>query len=357
MSVIVSVGSASSASTPKPLSLSPPPSGAAGQGKACWRESLSDAITDPRELAEFLQLDPGRNPAGEQAMAQFPLKVPRAFANRMEKGNWNDPLLRQVWPDTAEQRREAGFVADPLRERHYNPRPGLLHKYPGRVLLIAAPHCAIHCRYCFRREFDYDGNAPPRAQWQQAFDYIRADASIEEVILSGGDPLALGDNQLRWLLGSIREIAHVTTIRIHTRLPVVIPARVTRELLAMLGERRRRIVLVIHCNHAREIDGEVAAALAALSRAGVSLLNQSVLLRRVNDDAGILSELSKRLFAENVLPYYLHLPDRVAGTGHFAVKRKRAKAIISAMRASLPGYLVPRLVREAPGESSKTVVM
>ncbi len=319
-----------------------------------WQESLSDLITDPRELADFLQLDPRLDPAGERALAQFPLKVPRAFAERMEKGNWRDPLLRQVWPSRAEEREAPGFAADPLRERHYNPRPGLLHKYRGRVLLVAAPHCAVHCRYCFRREFDYRRNSPARAEWRSALDYIRADAGIEEVILSGGDPLALGDGQLRWLLESISEIPHVTTARIHTRLPVVIPARVSDGLLALLRDCGPRLVVVIHCNHAQEIDSDLARALAALRETGAGLLNQSVLLKGVNDAAAALSLLSKRLFAENVLPYYLHLPDRVAGTGHFAVTLEAAAAIMRELQASLPGYLVPRLMREDPGEPAKT---
>ncbi len=326
----------------------------ASQPADLWQESLSDLITDPRELADFLQLDRRLDPAGEHALAQFPLKVPRAFAERMEKGNWRDPLLRQVWPSFVEEREAPGFTADPLRERHYNPRPGLLHKYRGRVLLIAAPHCAIHCRYCFRREFDYRENSPARAEWREAFDYIGADASIEEVILSGGDPLALGDGQLRWLIESISEIPHVGAVRIHTRLPVVIPERVSGGLLAMLQGCRQRVVVVIHCNHAQEIDVGVAAALAALHRAGVTLLNQSVLLKDVNEDAAALSALSKRLFAENVLPYYLHLPDRVAGTQHFCVTLEAAEQIMRELQASLPGYLVPRLVREDPGEPAKT---
>lgn len=322
-----------------------------------WRHSLSNLITDTRELAEFLQLDPRANPAGAKALGQFPLKVPRAFAARMEKGNWRDPLLRQVWPSLLEERAAPGFTADPLRERHYNPRPGLLHKYRGRALLIAAPHCAIHCRYCFRREFDYAGNTPARRNWREALEYIRADSSIGEVILSGGDPLALGDDQLRWLVEAIADIPQVTALRIHTRLPVVIPERVTANLLGLLGACRLRVVVVVHCNHAREIDFAVAAALGALGRGGATLLNQSVLLRGVNDSADALAGLSKQLFAENVLPYYLHLPDRVAGTAHFGVSLDEARAIMGELRASLPGYLVPRLVREDPGEPAKTRIV
>ncbi len=322
-----------------------------------WRHSLSNLITDTRELAGFLQLDPRANPAGGKALGQFPLKVPRAFAARMEKGNWRDPLLRQVWPSVLEERAALGFTADPLRERHYNPRPGLLHKYRGRALLIAAPHCAIHCRYCFRREFDYQGNTPARRDWREALEYIRADSSIGEVILSGGDPLALGDDQLRWLVEAIADIPQVAALRIHTRLPVVIPERVTANLLGLLGGCRARVVVVVHCNHAREIDFAVAAALRALGRAGTTVLNQSVLLRGVNDCAAALSALSKKLFSENALPYYLHLPDRVAGTSHFAVGLDEARAIMGELRASLPGYLVPRLVREDPGEPAKTPIL
>jgi len=319
-----------------------------------WQQALSDLITDPRELAEFLQLDPRLDPIGERTLGQFPLKTPRAFAARMEKGNWQDPLLRQVWPSHVEQLAAPGFVADPLRERNYNPRSGLLHKYQGRVLLIAAPHCAIHCRYCFRRDFDYRENSPSRAQWRKAFEHIGSDASIEEVILSGGDPLALADAQLRWLIESLAQIPHIRTLRIHTRLPVVIPERVTDGLLDILASSGRQVVMVLHCNHAREIDHAVATALARLGGAGAILLNQSVLLKGVNDDAETLSALSKRLFAENVLPYYLHFPDQVVGTHHFAVTLERAEAIVRAMQAALPGYLVPRLVREDPGAAAKT---
>ena len=331
------------------LSLSP-----ASEPAEDWRRSLIDLITDPRELAEFLQLDQRLDPIGEQALTRFPMKVPRSFAARMEKGNWRDPLLRQVWPSFLEERAVPGLMADPLRERHYNPRPGLLHKYRGRALLIAAPHCAIHCRYCFRREFDYQGNTPARREWREALDYIRDDSGIEEVILSGGDPLALADTQLRWLCGEIANIPQVSALRIHTRLPVVIPERITEELLDILSGSGPKIVIVIHCNHGQEIDSRVAAALGALHRAGISLLNQTVLLRGVNDDASSLSSLSKRLFSENVLPYYLHLPDRVAGTGHFDVNLEAALAIMRELQTSLPGYLVPRLVREEPGEPAKT---
>ena len=318
------------------------------------QEILSDLITDPDELLQILELDAGACPYSLEALAQFPLKAPRPYVGRIEKGNWQDPLLRQIWPSAAEESRNEAFVADPLEEGRFNPVPGLLHKYHGRVLLTAAPHCAIHCRYCFRRHFDYQANSPSRMQWQAAFDYIAGDSSIEEVILSGGDPLALSDRQFLWLMESLASIEHVTTVRIHTRLPIVIPQRITAELLGCLGESRLRIVMVVHCNHSRELDGEVAGVFSLLRDNSVTLLNQSVVLKDVNDNSPALIELSKALFQQGVLPYYLHMPDQVAGTEHFYVTDQHAKGLIKALHASLPGYLVPTLVRETPGERGKT---
>ena len=319
-----------------------------------WQEILSDLITDPKELVQLLDLNPADNPVAVAALEQFPLKVPRPLVGRMEKGNWNDPLLRQVWPAMEEEREVVGYSRDPLAEAEYNPLPGLLHKYDGRVLLTAAPHCAVHCRYCFRRHFDYAANGPGRAHWQQVLSYIRKDSSIEEVILSGGDPLALADRQLGWLLDHLAGIPHLTTLRIHSRLPVVIPQRITEKLTTLLRRCPLQTVLVIHCNHPRELSRDFAAAMNMLSANGVTILNQSVVLSEVNDNSSILTDLSKALFARNVLPYYLHLPDPVAGTAHFAVSEDKALAIIEEMKARLPGYLVPRLVREQAGEAAKT---
>jgi EF-P beta-lysylation protein EpmB len=319
-----------------------------------WQESLSDLVTDPKELLELLKLKEADLPVGRAAAKQFPLKVPRPFVEKMQLGVWNDPLLLQIWPAAAEEKASDGYSVDPLAEASSNPVPGLLHKYQGRVLLTAAPHCAVHCRYCFRRHFDYEENSPSRALWQRCFDYIRSDPSIEEVILSGGDPLALSDRQLGWLLDQINAIEHVTTVRIHSRVPVVIPQRVTGELVAALSARRTKIVLVVHANHGNEIDSEFANRMLRLSANGVTLLNQSVLLKGVNDNWQTLVELSKKLFAANVLPYYLHLPDEVKGTAHFDIDRSHASAILEAMRRQLPGYLLPKLVKEQAGEASKT---
>lgn len=321
-----------------------------------WQQILADLITDPKELLEILQLDAHEQPLGETALQQFSLKVPRPFAARMEAGNWNDPLLKQVWPAALEEQRIAGLVQDPLREQSFNPAPGILQKYSGRALLTAAPHCAIHCRYCFRRHFDYQGNAPDRQQWRRSLTHLRNDADIREVILSGGDPLANSDRQLAWLIEELGRIPHLTTLRIHTRLPVVIPQRVTPALRGLLQTTRLQVVLVIHCNHARELDDEVLAALNTIAADGRHLLNQSVLLAGINDSVPALHDLSQRLFQAHVLPYYLHLPDRVAGTGHFQVTEARGLELIRALRARLPGYLVPRLVREDPGSEAKTLL-
>ena len=319
-----------------------------------WQEILSDLITDPQELLRLLELNPDTCPYSLEALAQFPLKAPRPFVERIEKSNWNDPLLLQIWPSEFEDNQADGFVVDPLNEEEFNPIPGLLHKYQGRVLLTAAPHCAIHCRYCFRRHFDYRANSPSRAQWEEAFAYIAADSSIEEVILSGGDPLAISDKQFHWLLQQLANIKTLTTVRIHTRLPIVIPQRITRELIDCLNETRLRVVMVVHCNHRQELDSTVADKFDTLGDVGVTMLNQAVVLKDVNDNADALIDLNKALFKHNVLPYYLHMPDQVAGTEHFYVTDQHATALIKTLHASLPGYLVPRLVRENPGERGKT---
>ena len=319
-----------------------------------WQEILSDLITDPQELLRALELDADTCPYSLEALDQFPLKAPRPFVKRIRKGDWHYPLLRQIWPSVAEESQNKDFVADPLHEEEFNPVPGLLHKYQGRVLLTAAPHCAIHCRYCFRRHFDYRANSPSRARWEEVFSYIANDSSIEEVILSGGDPLALPDTQLRWLLQQLAKIKTLTTVRIHSRLPIVIPQRITTEFVRCLNETSLRVVMVVHCNHQQELDNNVTDAFDTLNEAGVTMLNQAVVLRDVNDRADVLIKLNKALFQHNVLPYYLHMPDQVAGTEHFYVTDQEAMELMKILHASLPGYLVPHLVRENPGERGKT---
>lgn len=322
-----------------------------------WQEELADLITSPDELFALLKLDSSLLPGAYQACRQFPLRTTRAYAGRIKPGDPHDPLLAQILPLAREAEAVPGFVPDPLEETSRNPLPGLIHKYRGRVLFIVAPQCAINCRYCFRRHFPYQLNTPGRQQWQAALDYIRADGSIEEVIYSGGDPLVVSDKQLLWLSQQIAAIGHVKRLRVHTRLPVVAPSRITEQSLEWLTLPGLQTVLVIHCNHAQEIDGEVATGLKLLKDAGVTLLNQSVLLRGVNDDSQVLANLSQTLFAVGVLPYYLHLLDKVAGAAHFAVDETRASALYQNLLTLLPGYLVPKLVREDPQAGSKTPLL
>jgi EF-P beta-lysylation protein EpmB len=317
-----------------------------------WQTELRAAVRDPRELEQLLELPSGA--LGLPASTSFPLLVPRGFVARMRKGDPDDPLLRQVWPSAAELTPAAGFSADPVREQGLA-ADGLIKKYRGRVLLIASGACPLHCRYCFRREFPYQAQLAARADWAPAIAALRNVADAKEAILSGGDPLSLSNRRLGELLARIADTA-VKTVRIHTRFPIAIPERVDDGLDRVLRASRLETVLVVHTNHAHELDARVARALHALRPALTALLNQSVLLRGVNDDAETLAALSERLLACGVLPYYLHLLDRVAGAAHFDVDEARGQELIAALRARLPGYLVPRLVRETPGELSKTVV-
>ncbi len=322
--------------------------------QSAWQTQLSRAIRDPRELCRRLGLDGGWQPGAERGHALFEVRVPEAFLARMRHGDPHDPLLRQVLPLSAEGESVPGYVADPLEEAAHTPGPGLIHKYAGRVLLIASPACAVNCRYCFRRHFPYDDNSPSRAQWERSLDTLRQDTSIREAILSGGDPLAASDRQLGWLVERLEAIPHLKRLRIHTRLPVVIPDRVDDALLGWLGATRLQKVVVLHINHANEIDDAVVEASARLKAAGATLLNQSVLLRGVNDSVQALAVLSERLFEAGVLPYYLHVLDPVAGAAHFDVPDAEARELIAGLREVLPGFLVPRLVREIPGKASKT---
>jgi EF-P beta-lysylation protein EpmB len=314
---------------------------------------LKNLITDPAELLQLLEIDPALLPSAIEAAKLFPLRVPRSFVARMQKGNVRDPLLRQVLPLGLELNDSPGFTRDPLNEKVANPIPGLLHKYHGRVLLTVVGSCAINCRYCFRRSFAYDENNPGTKGWERVVDYIARDSTITEVILSGGDPLVAPDEHLAALSQKLATIPHVKTLRIHSRLPIVSPERVTAELINWFTASRLRPVLVVHCNHPQEIDLEVRAALQKLKQAGITLLNQAVLLREINDSAEVLIELSEALFDMGVLPYYLHLLDKVQGTAHFDVAEERAQKIIGEMMRRLPGYLVPKLVREVAGAPTK----
>jgi len=318
-----------------------------------WRKALSQAVRDPAELLELLALPPELLPAAQQAAAQFPLRVPRSFVARMQKGNPADPLLRQVLPLGEELVETDGFTTDPVGDMEAMAIPGLLHKYTGRVLLITTAACGVHCRYCFRRHFPYQQTHAATMDWQPALDYIAADPSIHEVILSGGDPLSLSDQRLALLVTQLAAIPHLKRLRLHTRQVIVLPERVDTELLGWLEACRLQTVIVVHANHANEINHDVTAALCQLKETGASLLNQAVLLQGVNDDVSVLAALSERLFAAQVLPYYLHQLDRVQGARHFEVSDTQALKLEHELRACLPGYLVPRLVREQAGKLSK----
>ena len=324
-----------------------------------WQREMAAAVASPRELIEALGLE-GRIAVAAQAAARFPaqgfrLRVPWSYVRRMRRGDPRDPLLRQVLPLTEELAEQPGFVSDPLEERRAMRAAALLQKYHGRALLITTSACAVHCRYCFRREFPYaeQVDAP---RWAEALASIVGDESLEEVILSGGDPLSLSDARLTSLTQALASVPHVRRLRVHTRLPIVLPSRVDAGLTGWIAGLKWRPVIVLHANHANEVDAEVLSACERLRAAGATLLNQSVLLRGVNDETAALAALSARLFEAGVLPYYLHLLDRVRGAAHFEVPERRARVIVGELAASLPGYLVPRLVRERAGAASKVPI-
>lgn len=321
-----------------------------------WKNALAEAVRDPAELLDCLELPRELLAPARAAAALFPLRVPRGFLDRMEKGNPADPLLRQVLPLGAEGEERPGFTADPVGDRVAAARPGLLHKYRGRVLLTVTGACAIHCRYCFRRHFPYGEENPARHAWQEALDYLRERTDVQEVILSGGDPLVLDDVRLGELVGKMAALPHLRRLRVHSRLPIVLPERVTAGLCGALNGTRLRPVFVVHANHPAEIDANVLTALERLRDAGIPLLNQAVLLKGINDSAEVLADLSTRLFEAGVMPYYLHLLDRVRGAAHFEVPESRATEIVASLRTRLSGYLVPRLVREETGAPSKLPV-
>jgi EF-P beta-lysylation protein EpmB len=322
-----------------------------------WQTEMAEAVRDPRELLALLQLDPAWLEPAKRAAAMFPLRVPRAFLTRMAKGDPADPLLRQVLPLGAELQEVPGYSRDPVGDMPSVAAKGLLHKYQGRVLLITTGACGVHCRYCFRRHFPYAEETARADEWAEALAYLKGDTSINEVILSGGDPLSLSDERLAALVRALEGIPHIRRLRIHTRQPVVLPSRVDDSLVGWLKACRLQKVLVLHVYHAREIDAAVRTACAQLKETGATLLNQTVLLRGVNDSARVLSDLSEALFEAGVLPYYLNLLDPVAGAAHFDVPEAEALVLMTELRAQLPGYLVPRLVREVPGAPSKMPVV
>ncbi len=320
---------------------------------ARWQQLWRESIRDPRELLSLLGLDASALRVSDAAAAQFPLRVPRGFVAKMRHGDSRDPLLRQVLPLDDEMQPMPGFDLDAVGDGLARAGSGVIRKYRGRALLVATGSCAVHCRYCFRRHFDYASETAAAGQWREAVDLIRSDDGIDEVILSGGDPWSLSTAKLSELTDALAGIGHVKRLRIHTRLPIVLPERVDGPLLDWLAGLPWPITVVLHANHPAEFAPDVAQACAALRGTGATLLNQAVLLRGVNDDVDTLASLSERAFDAGVLPYYLHQLDRVQGSAHFEVGDDRARALHAALAARLSGYLVPRLVREVAGDPGK----
>ncbi|AQM18621.1 EF-P beta-lysylation protein EpmB [Vibrio anguillarum] len=318
-----------------------------------WLQQLTNAISNPAELLQQLEIDPALWQNGFAARKLFALRVPQSFVDRMEKGNPYDPLLRQVLPLNEEFEWHDGYSNDPLDEQN-NAIPGLLHKYRNRVLMIVKGGCAINCRYCFRRHFPYQENKGSKQVWQQSVDYIAAHPELNEVILSGGDPLMAKDEELRWLIDAISSLPHIKRLRIHSRLPVVIPARITDALCDLLRETRLQVILVTHINHANEINLEFKQQMSRLRAINVTLLNQGVLLKGVNDSVDAQVALSETLFDAGILPYYLHVLDKVQGAAHFFVSDQKAKEIMAGVIERVSGYLVAKLTREIGGRASKT---
>ncbi|WP_427835303.1 EF-P beta-lysylation protein EpmB [Actinobacillus pleuropneumoniae] len=320
-----------------------------------WLIELAQAFNDPTALLEYLELNPQAFETAITARKLFALRVPRAFAAKMQKGDKNDPLFLQAMSAAAEFLQAEGFVKDPLEEQH-SPAPNILHKYHNRLLFMIKNSCAINCRYCFRRHFPYDDVKSGKAVWQQGLDYIAAHTELEEVIFSGGDPLMAKDSELDWLISALEQIPHIKTLRIHTRLPVVIPSRITEQLCDRLSKSRLKVVMVTHINHPNEVDEVLADKLNQLRQAKVVLLNQSVLLKGVNDNAQTLKVLSDKLFDSGVLPYYLHLLDRVEGASHFFIEDQQTAEIYKELQRISSGYLVPKLAREIAREPNKTLM-
>ncbi|OOH91233.1 EF-P beta-lysylation protein EpmB [Pasteurellaceae bacterium 15-036681] len=323
--------------------------------KPQWLLDLAQAFNNPTDLLNYLELDLDEFEQDVLARKLFALRVPRPFAEKMQKKDKNDPLFLQAMSSADEFLQAEGFVKDPLEEQN-SPAPNILHKYHNRLLFMVKNSCAINCRYCFRRHFPYDEVKNGKEVWSQSLDYISTHSELEEVILSGGDPLMAKDSEIDWILTRLEQIPHIQTLRIHSRLPVVIPNRITTEFCKRLSESRLNIVLVTHINHANEIDQVFAQKMQMLKQAGVVLLNQSVLLKNVNDDAQALKQLSDKLFQHGILPYYLHLLDKVEGASHFYIDDAQAFEIYTELQRITSGYLVPKLAREIAHEPNKTLM-
>ena len=319
-----------------------------------WQQQLAQAIRHPLNLLDYVNLEPRAIGYSEAGLSQFPVRVPHAYADRIQRQNPDDPLLRQVFPYLEEEHEVDGYVHDPLHEANMQRLPGLIQKYAGRVLSITTSACAIHCRYCFRRHYPYEAASSSHDNWQASLELIRQDNSIDEVILSGGDPFSLPDKRLLEICQALVTIPHIERIRFHTRIPVVLPARIlTSGIMQQLHELGKSLIIILHINHANEIDDTVSIAMDQLARNSQLLLNQSVLLKGVNDQVDTLIALSKKLVVNGVTPYYLHFLDPVAGAAHYAVDQASAVRLIDNMRERVSGYLVPKLVQELPDLASK----
>ncbi len=322
--------------------------------RAAWQQALANAVRDPAVLLERLSLPREWLPSAQRGAKLFPLLVPESYLARMTPEDAHDPLLRQVLPLDVEAESPPGYSVDAVGDDAAQIAPGLLKKYNGRALLITTGVCAVHCRYCFRRHYPYAESPRQLDDWQPALDALAADDSIHEVLLSGGDPLALTDARLFALIEQLETIPHLRRLRIHTRLPIVLPERITPSFIERLSESRLTPWMVIHANHARELTGDCADVVRLLVRSGITTLNQTVLLRGVNDSVTALVELCERLIDLGVMPYYLHQLDRVNGTAHFEVPEETGRTLMTELRKRLPGYAVPQYVREIPGEAHKT---
>ena len=321
-----------------------------------WQQEYKASFTNIEQLCQTLELNIDQLPISENASKQFLFRAPQSYVARMQKSNPNDPLLLQVLPTNDEDENFPGYSPDPVGDLQSIKTPGLLQKYKGRALLLVTSLCAIHCRYCFRRHFPYSSQNPRQDQWSLALEELKQDQSISEVILSGGDPLVLNDLELTKLINQLEEIKHIKRLRIHTRLPVVIPNRINNELLTWIKNSRLQIIMVLHINHAQEINNELCQKLTKLNNINCTLLNQSVLLKNINDHASSLIELSEALFDAGVLPYYLHLLDKVDGAAHFDIAEETATTIMQEVSHQLPGYLVPKLVKEVSGKKAKQLI-
>ena len=328
----------------------------ADESESLWKKELANATRSVSSLLEQLNL--GQHVKTTDLQPDFKCLVTDSYINKIQTGNINDPLLLQVLPLNKENHIETqyGGVTDPVGDIAALASQGLLHKYHGRALLISTGACAIHCRYCFRRSYPYQQSSCTNKALDDVLDYLNRHGEIEEIILSGGDPLVLDNKKLGRLISALETINHIQTLRIHTRLPVVLPNRINQGLLDLLQSSRFQVVMVIHANHINELQKDEYTKLHLLNQAGVTLLNQSVLLKGVNDNSETLIMLSKRLFQCKTLPYYLHLLDPVKGAMHFDVDKKKALKIKKEMEAQLPGYLVPRLVQEITGNKAKTAI-